>query len=331
MLPADSYPFLVFYGVMSLFYLALGIAWMVMCLCHWRELLTFQFWVAGVIGLGMFEMAMFYADFAEWNSSGERSTSLMAFAVIVSCAKASLARFMVLVAAMGYGVVKPTLGTTMHRVAGLIITFFVVDVVYWVSVALRTVSRPEGSEPISNGMAMFLNVLVSVLDAVILWWVFLSLHHTTKMLSMRRQPAKLFMYRVFTYSILVAALAAVVSLVLLYLHGRKSNDAIHWAWLVRGGTGHLLFYLFLVVVVVLWRPTKNNTRYAYSPLVDRDDDDEDGDGDGDGNQLVGGSVGESMKMRALSTAGGVSSGASTVRKVNSSGPGPDAATGRIYS
>ena len=37
---------------------------------------------------------------------------------------------------------------------------------------------------------------------------------------------------------------------------------------------HVLFCVILVVIVILFRPTANNQRYAFSPLTDRDEDDE---------------------------------------------------------
>ena len=35
---------------------------------------------------------------------------------------------------------------------------------------------------------------------------------------------------------------------------------------------HLLFSVILCVIMVLWRPSKNNQRYAFTPLLDRDED-----------------------------------------------------------
>ncbi|EDV28723.1 uncharacterized protein TRIADDRAFT_51923 [Trichoplax adhaerens] len=39
---------------------------------------------------------------------------------------------------------------------------------------------------------------------------------------------------------------------------------------------HVLFSCILLVIMVLWRPTQNNSRYAFSPLTDLDEDDEAG-------------------------------------------------------
>ena len=37
---------------------------------------------------------------------------------------------------------------------------------------------------------------------------------------------------------------------------------------------HVLFSGVLLVIMVLWRPTNNNQRYAFTPLLDGSDDEE---------------------------------------------------------
>ncbi|CAJ0575050.1 unnamed protein product, partial [Mesorhabditis spiculigera] len=38
---------------------------------------------------------------------------------------------------------------------------------------------------------------------------------------------------------------------------------------------HVLFCSILVVIVILWRPSQNNQRYAFTPLLDDSEDDND--------------------------------------------------------
>ena len=37
---------------------------------------------------------------------------------------------------------------------------------------------------------------------------------------------------------------------------------------------HVLFSAILLVIMVLWRPTNNNQRYAFTPLLDASDDED---------------------------------------------------------
>lgn len=38
---------------------------------------------------------------------------------------------------------------------------------------------------------------------------------------------------------------------------------------------HILFSVLLLVIMVLWRPTNNNQRYAFTPLLDNPEDEDD--------------------------------------------------------
>lgn len=38
---------------------------------------------------------------------------------------------------------------------------------------------------------------------------------------------------------------------------------------------HILFSVLLLVIMILWRPTNNNQRYAFTPLLDNPEDEDD--------------------------------------------------------
>lgn len=50
---------------------------------------------------------------------------------------------------------------------------------------------------------------------------------------------------------------------------------------VDEGFWHVLFSLLLLVIMILWRPTNNNQRYAFTPLLDNPDDEDDDDDEED--------------------------------------------------
>jgi len=99
-------PLMTFYGVLGIFYLLFGILWLVLMVCHYKDILRLQFWIGAVIGLGELEMAVSYADLYSLNNHGLRSQSLMIASKIIYSSKNTLARLLVLVVAMGYGVVR---------------------------------------------------------------------------------------------------------------------------------------------------------------------------------------------------------------------------------
>ena len=145
-----DWPLLPFYGCMCGTYLAMGLTWLVLCARHWRDLLRIQFWIGGVIFLGMLEKAMFLAEYENVNVTGYPTNSLILAAEVTSCAKRALARYiprvdwhgliitahartffyayvcrmLVVIVSLGFGIVKPRLGPTMHRVLGVGLVYF---------------------------------------------------------------------------------------------------------------------------------------------------------------------------------------------------------------
>lgn len=64
--------------VMCIVYVLMAAIWLVLSACYWRDLLRIQFWIGGVIFLGMMEKAVYYGEFQSIRyegSSGRRNTS----------------------------------------------------------------------------------------------------------------------------------------------------------------------------------------------------------------------------------------------------------------
>lgn len=59
-----------FYMVMCIVYILYGLLWFIWSACYWKDLLRIQFWIAGVIFLGMVEMAVFCAEYENTNAVG---------------------------------------------------------------------------------------------------------------------------------------------------------------------------------------------------------------------------------------------------------------------
>lgn len=56
--------------VMCIVYILYGLLWFIWSACYWKDLLRIQFWIAGVIFLGMVEMAVFCAEYENTNAIG---------------------------------------------------------------------------------------------------------------------------------------------------------------------------------------------------------------------------------------------------------------------
>jgi hypothetical protein len=253
---------------MCIVYVFYALGWLVVSALQWRDLLRIQFWVGAVIFLGMIEKAVFYAEYQSINTTGQSVKGAVLFAELLSCLKRTLARMLVIIVSLGFGIVKPRLGPMLHRVV-------CVGGLYFILGALEAILRVYKPKNDPTNQTLMAGVPLAVLDSIICWWVFSSLVQTTRTLRLRRNLVKLNLYRQFTNTLIFAVLASIVFMVWV-IHSHKLTSCLtDWKELwFDEAYWHLLFSVVLLVIMVLWRPTNNNQRYAFTPLLDASDDED---------------------------------------------------------
>lgn len=176
-LPGRMAPLMNFYGFMSLAFAILGIFWFSQYARFWREVLPLQNCITLVITLGMFEMALWYFDYAKFNETGIRPIGITVWAVSFGTVKRTVSRLIILMVAMGYGVVRPTLGGLTSKVLLLGGTFFVASEV------LELVENVGAISDLSGKARLFFVLPVAILDAFFVLWIFTSLSSTLNKLQ----------------------------------------------------------------------------------------------------------------------------------------------------
>uniref|UniRef100_A0A0V0ID52 Putative transmembrane protein 87A-like n=1 Tax=Solanum chacoense TaxID=4108 RepID=A0A0V0ID52_SOLCH len=259
-LPGRMAPLMNFYGYMSLMFVLLGIFWFSQYARFWREVLALQNCITLVITLGMFEMALWYFDYAEFNETGVRPTGITVWAVTFGAVKRTVARLIILMVSMGYGVVRPTLGGLTSKVLLLGGTFFLASEVLELVENVGTVSDFSGKA------RLFFVLPVAILDAFFILWIFNSLSATLNKLQAKKiVGAKLDIYRRFTNALAVAVIVSVgwVCYELYFKSTDVYNERWQKAWIIPAFWQVLSFSL-LCVICALWAPSQNSMRYAYS-------------------------------------------------------------------
>ncbi|CAB3222594.1 unnamed protein product [Arctia plantaginis] len=267
-LSAAIWPLLPFFGVMCGVYTLLCTAWLLVCWLQWRDLLRIQYWIGGVALLGMVESATYYAVYSNINSTGYFNAEAYMFAEWVSVAKRALARMLVIIVSLGFGIVKPRLGPALQRVVGT-------GLLWGVLAGIHAWLRLHYKASDSNRDLLLSEVPLSLLESAICWWVFVSLAHTMRTLQLRRNTIKLSLYRHFTNTLIFAVISSVVFMLYSIKSYRVFKCITEWkeVWMDEA-YWHILFASVLTVIMVLWRPTNNNQRYAFTPLLDYAEDDE---------------------------------------------------------
>ncbi|XP_056613646.1 transmembrane protein 87A-like [Triplophysa dalaica] len=265
---ASEWPLMIFYMVMCIIYVLMGVMWLALSACYWRDLLRIQFWIGGVIFLGMLEKAVFYAEFQSIRYDGLSVHGAVVFAEVLSAVKRTLARVLVIIASLGYGIVKPRLGALLHRVVG-------VGLLYLIFSIIEGVLRVNTAE---DDLVLLAAIPLAVLDSTLCCHIFISLAQTMKLLRLRRNLVKLSLYRHFTNTLIFAVIASVIFIIWTTKTFKMAKCQSDWRELwIDDAFWRFLFSSILLVIMFLWRPSANNQRYAFSPLVDELSDEEEGE------------------------------------------------------
>ena len=263
-LSALEYPFLTFYACMTAVYVVYAFVWLIAMMCQCKDLLRVQFWIGAVIGIGMIEKVFFFSEYNEVNASGQEGMTFLITAELISTAKRTLARLLVIVISLGFGVVKPRLGPQLAMVTGI-------GIVYFTAAMVESVSRAASAfeEAGNTTKSKVTTLIVVLLDVGIVYFIYSALTDTMRTLRLRRNTVKLSLYRHFSNAIIFAVVASATFSVWAYLQYGPSKCIKDWQemWLLEG-FWHVLFSFLLLTMMILWRPSANNNRYAYSPLVD---------------------------------------------------------------
>ncbi|KAL1367275.1 hypothetical protein HN51_046634 [Arachis hypogaea] len=271
-LPGKMIPLMRFYGLMSLAYLVMGMVWFARFVQLWKDIIHLHYHITAVIALGMCEMAVWYFEYANLNATGSRPMGITVWAVSLSTVKKTVSRLLLLVVSMGYGVVRPTIGgsgmSSKSRMMLLAVLYFVA------SEALLLVEHLGNINDFSGNAKLLLVLPVVCLDSCFILWIFSSLSSTLEKLQMRRNLAKLDLYRKFTNTLAVSVLLSIawIGFELYYNATDPLSELWQIAWVIPAFWS-LLSYALLLVICILWAPSRNPTRYAY---MEGDDFDEEG-------------------------------------------------------
>ncbi|VDL57812.1 unnamed protein product [Hymenolepis diminuta] len=202
-LSAIEYPLRTFYGVLSLSYALLGFLWLCFTVCHWKDLLRIQYYISLMIFIGLIEHITFYALYETLNRTGLTLKGALVFAIVVSCLKRTLARFLILIVCVGYGITKSRLGAAYRRIVWICVIYLLCCLLDSFLRAFHPRFKPSLSI-LLGGLPMI------VVDLAILWWSFSYLVSTLRETRMRRNKVKHRLYRIFSTLLIGVSVVSVI-------------------------------------------------------------------------------------------------------------------------
>jgi hypothetical protein len=221
-LPGSDVRNLQFFRTLSIVYLFLGFLWFCVSLRWYEQLFRIQTCISAVIGLGMLEAWAWYVFYEAWNEGGALPRALLVLAILFSVVKTVLSYLLVLVASMGWGITKPFLEQYVVK------RILAVGVAYIVFESVRElVMRFRQAHQFSMLFVLMCVIPVSFLNAFLFWWITVSLSELLLALELRKQTAKLALFRRLWW-VLVLAVTVAVGALLYQIFVFSMDIAEHW-------------------------------------------------------------------------------------------------------
>ena len=216
-----------------------------------------------------------------WNEYGtaDVAKSLEVFGILFGVLKRSISRVFVLMVAMGYGTVKPNLGEDTKKILAAGLFYAVTSFIYDISSSMSPTTHI--AEPSDSSMMTLVVVGLAAVDSMFYIWTFAAVNELIITLTARKQKLKALLYTRFQMVLYVSCILSVVWL--LYSTFFILNDSMDHNWEERWAVDamyEIIYLIIFLVMAVLWAPSKNSQRYAYSiELSKRNDSDSDSDGE----------------------------------------------------
>jgi len=279
-LPGDIIGSMFFFGVTTAVYFILGL-WYYCGMKFFQEAaIPIQKYFLGTIILGFLATAFEGINLFLWNIHGMRSPAVMYIALVLAILFQGSLRCLGVMVAMGWGVVRDTLGMSLCKIIllGLLYSGLALlrDSLKAAALSAQLVSSTEEEELID--LALVLSSIIICINVTFYCWIFSSVNSTTEYLRNMNQSQKLrrhlrlrcLIITSFVITVVLTVVNVVQSLVGISDVFQLSTDQM---WIIEAARySNHLFILF--GVTILWRPNADAKDYAMQMQLPSVPDDE---------------------------------------------------------
>merc|ERR1712032_1211556 len=264
-LPGNKIWTLHWWGWFTLVNAFLSVVWTIAVARFSSTLLYVQKVLTGLVLTTFMEGVVQYVLHQAWNNSGSENRVLLWLAMIFYTLKYLVTLRVLMHTGSGAGVVTDTVAT--HLGCKMDIALSVFFVMQWTWKLLFTYKYRF---MISQRVAMLITVPGTLLWLFIFLWVYRQFHMLSATLqdkNLASEVVKLFIN--VRLALLGAFLLATVVLLLQVADMWLVSTPWNLQWLPYDGAPHMAYTLFLLVMMILWWPSRDSWKLAYSGCVDQ--------------------------------------------------------------
>jgi len=227
--------------------------------------------IAAVLVFGFLENFINGLDYAIYNKTGQVEVAFNIIEAMLTTCKQTIAYVALLLVTMGFTIYKPTLERKKKILLIVVtVTYFVCCLIYEFIDTLRYTPSTEYLNIPESAEYVFL-IPTTILDFVILFWIFWELFWSLAFLKDKKQSEK---FALFKKLALILAGAYIVSFVFFIIEIAASLGGYYntwWrGWWVFDAYWPCLHFSLVLIIGLLWRPSGNNARYAFSAQLQDD-------------------------------------------------------------
>mmetsp|Transcript_23423 Transcript_23423/g.26104 ORF Transcript_23423/g.26104 Transcript_23423/m.26104 type:complete len:810 (+) Transcript_23423:83-2512(+) len=277
-LPGDIFGLMFFYAGLAAIYFVVMLWYYFGMKMYQEAAIPIQKYILATMVLGFLEISFLGIDLFIWNITGLRSPGVAYTALGLGVLKRGSSRCLGVMVAMGWGVVRDSLGTTLIKILALGLLYsgltLAIEFLEIAAVAVQKKSLEEEEELLN--LALVLAPIIFIINIIFYCWIISSLSSTTEYLRNMNQTSKL--RRHMRLRCLIITSLVVVGIVLALEIAQRfiyyfSQDQM---WILQAVT-HANYLFILFGVGILWRPNSHAKDYAMQmevPAMGEDDENE---------------------------------------------------------
>ncbi|KAI9922056.1 hypothetical protein PsorP6_000990 [Peronosclerospora sorghi] len=262
LLPAVLYGMLPFSGFSTLGYLVLDIFFAFLLIKHRRQRLSLHWGITLILFMGTCASAVWFYAFYRMNKTGEPVCcpypTIFLIAVILDILVRTLARILLLIVCLGYGIVRSTLSRVEVSVIALL------SLAYFASGIADEATRGTSSGADFRERPTAWSFIQLLCNLTFIMWIQFSMERILRDLRDQKQFAKLGMYRSLAWS-LAAFIVFFTILTIVAVCSRLGvfEWDVEWEWM-QLVAWPVLNFTVSAAMTFIWRPTQNSSQFAYS-------------------------------------------------------------------
>jgi hypothetical protein len=259
-LPGQLYGQLPVYWTLTILYFIFLLGWTISCLCYKSSLHPVQYAMLVVLLVSFMENMIWGSAFVRYNQVGTNDNIWNGFGTFFLALKLTLSRTMLLLICMGYSITNAEIPRQQqYAVLGLSLCYFII-------VAANhfiTVLQDHGDQ-ISYSSKMLLVFLDAIVSGSLFIWMFASLHYTRDYLLKTQEFVKRRMYTALAISIGIAVgVSFIIFCFEFSVQLLSYEDKVWMGEFFFTLYWEFAFFTILIAVAIIWRPHRENYRYAH--------------------------------------------------------------------